>query len=152
MTHKHSDILGDNLKINHDIKLAISSDEFKFYFWVNLWHACLDCIAKFIIDNLLEKKKNQSFSFNFENEPNKLNQRYVNKKNYEYDSRNNLDSSKNILYLNNLIERNDICIKKFIHSEDEKKNEVSEENNENKNRNNFFNSKSKIFYYFLITK
>ena len=70
MTHKHSDILGDNFKINYDIKLAISSDQFKFYFWVNLWYACLDCIACFIIDNLIESKRlNQTFSVNFENEP-----------------------------------------------------------------------------------
>lgn len=76
MTHKNSDILGDNFKINYDIKLAISSDEFKFYFWVNLWYACLDCIASYIIDNLIESKRlNQTFSKNSENEPepNKVN-------------------------------------------------------------------------------
>lgn len=74
MTHKHSDILGDNFKINYDIKLAISSNEFKFYFWVNLWYACLDCIASYIIENLIENRKpNQTFSYNLDNEPNKVN-------------------------------------------------------------------------------
>ena len=70
MTHKHSDILGDNFKINYDIKLAISSDEFKFYFWVNLWYACLDCIARFIIENMIESKlHNQTFPNNLKSEP-----------------------------------------------------------------------------------
>jgi hypothetical protein len=73
------------------------------------------------------------------------------KKSYKIDSSNNLDCSKNIKYLNSLIEKNDVSIKKLTHTEDEKKSNeileenkisIDEENNPDKDkRKNFFNSK-----------
>lgn len=66
MTDIHSDILGDNFKINHDIKFAISSKEFSFYFWVNLWFSCLDYIACFIIENLIERNQSRTISYELE--------------------------------------------------------------------------------------
>lgn len=88
-----------------------------------------------------------------ENTKKKFREIHLNKKNYKFDSSNNLDCSKNLKYLNDLIERNNLCIKKFINTEDEKKNDdILEENkinineilkNKNEKRKNFFNSKGK---------
>lgn len=43
-------------KTNYDIKLKVSSKDFKFYLWVNFWYACIDSIFLFIIENLIDKK------------------------------------------------------------------------------------------------
>lgn len=86
------------------------------------------------------------------NNKNKFFEIHLNKKSYKIDSNNNVDCSKNIKYLNGLIERNELCIQKFINTEDEKKNdEIIEENKinidlshkqqSNDKKKQFFNSK-----------
>lgn len=64
--YRYCDLLGENFKINYDIKIDVASKHFQFYFWVNLWYACLDSISSFIIENMLENKKCNTINYDLD--------------------------------------------------------------------------------------
>ncbi len=113
--------------------------------------------SKIYRPSILTEKKINSLNFREEKTFKKQNNEiHLPKTTYKFDSNKNLDCSRNIKYLYDLIDRNEICIKKVIHDQDKNKyNQIMEENKidindidkQPKIKKLLNNCKGNIYYY-----